>query len=111
MNNSIMSSKNAIVKNIIDAEPVVFGAGDASAQLVKFAYGTLDKAATAGVDGQIAFGYDKIPDDAMSRRPAVLIDVFKRNRLDKLLGGAESPETFNPQALDCATHVGVKDLE
>lgn len=58
MNTSIMSSKNTIVKNIIDAEPVVFGAGAAASQLVKFAYGTLDKAATAGVDGQIAFGYD-----------------------------------------------------
>lgn len=60
MNNSIMSSKNAIVKNIIDAEPVVFGAGAASAQLVKFAYGSLDKAAKATTDGQIAFGYDKL---------------------------------------------------
>lgn len=59
MNNSIMSSKNAIVKNIIDAEPVVFGAGAAQAQLVKFAYGTLAKAAAATTDGQIAFGYDE----------------------------------------------------
>lgn len=59
MNNSIMSSKNAIVKNIIDAEPVVFGAGAAQAQLVKFAYGdTIAKAAAATTDGQIAFGYD-----------------------------------------------------
>lgn len=60
MNNSIMSSKNAIVKNIIDAEPVVFGAGAAASQLVKFAYGTLAKAAAATTDGQIAFGYDEI---------------------------------------------------
>lgn len=59
MNNSIMSSKNAIVKNIIDAEPVVFGAGAAASQLVKFAYGTLAKAAAATTDGQIAFGYDE----------------------------------------------------
>lgn len=58
MNTSIMSSKNTIVKNIIDAEPVVFGAGAAASQLVKFAYGTLDKAAKATTDGQIAFGYD-----------------------------------------------------
>lgn len=59
MNNSIMSSKNAIVKNIIDAEPVLFGAGAAAAQVVKFAYGSLDKAAKATTDGQIAFGYDE----------------------------------------------------
>ena len=59
MNNSIMSSKNAIVKNIIDAEPVLFGAGANTAQLVKFAYGTLAKAAAATTDGQIAFGYDE----------------------------------------------------
>ena len=59
MNNSIMSSKNTIVKNIIDAEPVLFGAGAAATQVVKFAYGSLDKAAKATTDGQIAFGYDK----------------------------------------------------
>lgn len=59
MNNSIMSSKNAIVKNIIDAEPVLFGAGVTSSQLVKFAYGTLAKAAQDKTDGQIAFGYDE----------------------------------------------------
>ena len=59
MNNSIMSSKNTIVKTIIDAEPVLFGAGAAAAKVVKFAYGSLDKAAKATTDGQIAFGYDE----------------------------------------------------
>ena len=115
MNNSIMSSKNTIVKNIIDAEPVLFGAGAAQAQLVKFAYGTLAKAAEAKTDGQIAFGYDETTKAGAiyvggNLVTSKILDITKADtvKVDGVTDG--KAETITVKYVDAAGAVQSKDF-